>query len=250
MSVALILAAVAAASARIAVHDRPLDPAPYQTLWFDQTLDHFRYDGKSQQTWKQRYLLNDQHWDRASGPILFYSGNEGPIDAFYAASGFITEVLAPKLQALLVFAEERYYGESKPFGAGSWTPEALSFLSTEQVLADYANLLITLKPTWNASGRPVVSFGGSYGGTLSTLFRIKYPHVVVGALAASAPLGYYSPSFWGERGVDEHTWFQTVVDDYTAARPGCYSTLVRAVGTPRSYLRDRGLLVISARLYL
>lgn len=223
-------AMVAAGTARIAVHDRPLDPAPYQTLWFDQTLDHFRYDDNSQQTWKQRYLVNAAHWDAGKGPILFYSGNEGPIDAFYAASGFVTDVLAPKLGGLLVFAEARFYGQSLPFGERSMDAGSLSYLSTEQILGDYASLLTAIKPGLNATGLPVVTFGGSYGGTLSTLFRIKYPHVVAGALAASAPLGYYSPSHWAQRGVDEHTWFQTVVDDYAASRPGCYDTLVKAVG--------------------
>ena len=38
------------------------------------------------------------------------------ITAFWAATGFMSEVLAPKWGALLVHAEERYYGTSLPFG--------------------------------------------------------------------------------------------------------------------------------------
>ena len=203
----------------------------YRIEYFEQRTDHFSFGAAAEASWKQRYLINDEHWV-PGGPILFYTGNEGPITAFYGACGFMTDVLAPRLGALLLFAEMRFYGTSMPFGpSASHSADALRLLSTEQVLADYAALLRALKPTFNATGAPVVSFGGSYGGTLATLFRLKYPHVTVGALAASAPLGYYSPTFWPQRGVDEFTWFRTVVRVYSEARPRCYDALVRAVSS-------------------
>ena len=205
-------------------------PAPYTVRFFQQRIDHFRSDQRSAHLWQQKYLINKEHWGGPGHPILFYTGNEAAIEGFYGASGFMTQVLAPRLKGLLVFAEQRFYGASLPFGkAGSFTPGALSLLSTEQVLADYANLITSLKLELNASTSPVVAFGGSYGGTLSTLMRVKYPHIVVGALAASAPLGYYSPSHWKARGVDELTWFRTVERVYTEARAGCYAALVRGV---------------------
>ena len=47
--------------------------------------------------------LSDDHWN-GSGPMFFYTGNEGPIDNFMNNSGFIN-TLAKEFNALVVFAE-------------------------------------------------------------------------------------------------------------------------------------------------
>jgi len=49
----------------------------------------------------------------AKGPILFYTGNESPVEVYINNTGLMWD-LAPKLNALLVFAEHRYEGESFP----------------------------------------------------------------------------------------------------------------------------------------
>ena len=41
-----------------------------------------------------RYLVDDTYWDPETGPILFYSGNEGDIYSFYDNTGFMTETVA------------------------------------------------------------------------------------------------------------------------------------------------------------
>lgn len=113
---------------------------------------------QAERLWRQKYLIDT----KPGHPILFYSGNEGPIEAFWGLSGFVTTTLAQKLNALVLFAEQRYYGESLPFGpSASFTPDGLALLSTEQVLADYAHLLTTLKAQLNATASKVVTFGGS-----------------------------------------------------------------------------------------
>ncbi len=48
---------------------------------FFSKVDHFSFVNGD--VFKQRYLVNDSFWDSsAGGPIFFYTGNEGDIEAF------------------------------------------------------------------------------------------------------------------------------------------------------------------------
>ena len=68
-------------------------------------LDHFTFTTDAK--FRQKYLYNDTWWDKeAGGPIFFYTGNEGVIEAFAENSGFMWDI-APEFGALLVFAEHR-----------------------------------------------------------------------------------------------------------------------------------------------
>uniref|UniRef100_A0A1Y9HDP7 Lysosomal Pro-X carboxypeptidase n=1 Tax=Anopheles funestus TaxID=62324 RepID=A0A1Y9HDP7_ANOFN len=162
----------------------------YQIKTIDVPIDHFTYT--SEATFQLRYLINDTYGQNTNDPyrpILFYAGNEGDIELFAQNTGFMWE-LAPKLKATLLFIEHRFYGHSLPFGNTSFdSPKNLGYLNSEQALADFALVLRTLNPINGTNrARPVIAFGGSYGGMLAAWIRIKYPHLVAGAIAASAPI--------------------------------------------------------------
>lgn len=162
----------------------------YETLFFTQKVDHFGY--QTNDKFSQRYLLENQYWV-PDGPIFFYTGNEGDITMFANNTGFMWEI-APKFKAMLVFAEHRYYGVSMPYGMKSFSsPRHRGYLTTEQALADFAVLIYHLKATIpHAENSPVIAFGGSYGGMLAAWMRMKYPHIVDGALSSSAPVLQFS----------------------------------------------------------
>jgi hypothetical protein len=102
-----------------------------QEFYFDQRIDHF--NNSDARTYQMRYLIQNENYNDISGPILFYAGNEGGIYAFYNNTGFVTDYLAPKFNATVVFAEHRFYGKSMPFGDKSFDKESgnLRYLNVE-----------------------------------------------------------------------------------------------------------------------
>jgi len=164
----------------------------YSTFWYNQTVDHYGFTTDAK--FRQKYLYNDTWWDRTGGPIFFYAGNEGVIEAFAENSGFMWDI-APEFKAMLIFAEHRYYGESLPFGnkSSSKDPLKVGYLSSSQALADYADLITSIRGSVEgAAESPVIVFGGSYGGMLAAWMRTKFPHIVQGAIAASAPVAQFT----------------------------------------------------------
>lgn len=170
-------------------HPRYVDNPSRMTIanmtchFFEQPLNHFIPRGTGP-TYKQRYCLYDGFVNRSitndTYPIFLYTGNESPLEQYINHTGLMWE-LAPRHHAQVAFFEHRYEGQSLP----NITDKCMSYSSSIQALADFVTLLNHLNP---GSHNPVIAFGGSYGGMLSSWLRMKYPNVVAGAIAASAPI--------------------------------------------------------------
>ncbi|XP_015100166.1 lysosomal Pro-X carboxypeptidase isoform X1 [Vicugna pacos] len=223
---------------------RPTVALEYSIHYIQQKVDHFGFN--TDKTFKQRYLIADKHWKKDGGSILFYTGNEGDIIWFCNNTGFMWDV-AEELKAMLVFAEHRYYGESLPFGSNSFKDSKhLNFLTSEQALADFAKLIKYLKRTIpGAKNQPVIALGGSYGGMLAAWFRMKYPHIVVGALASSAPIWQF------ENIVPCGVFMKAVTTDFRKSGPNCSESIHRSWDAiSRLAKKGTGLRWLSEALHL
>ena len=103
------------------------------------------------------------------------------------------------------------------------------YFNSAQAIADYAAVLLHIKKNISAENSPIIVIGGSYGGSkslkihfldnsqsitfscfvvnfwsssffflffrnfavLAAWFRLKYPHIALGAIASSAPILYF-----------------------------------------------------------
>ncbi|KAL6575053.1 hypothetical protein OROMI_012338 [Orobanche minor] len=199
----------------------------YKEKFFTQILDHFNYNPHSYWKFQQRYLINDNYWggSQNNSPIFVYTGNEGNIEWFAQNTGFMFET-APKFKALLVFIEHRFYGKSIPFGGNKTkaysNSSTLGYLSSTQALADYATLILDLKKNLTAMDSPVIVLGGSYGGMLAAWFRLKYPHVAIGALASSAPILNF------DNITSQFSFNNIITQDFRSRSENCYKVIKKS----------------------
>jgi hypothetical protein len=192
----MLRSAATTTSVVLAVATAAADPQPpvFETRTLVQPLDHFSYNAQRSGSLPVRYLVN---LDGCAGnitdaidlslsapcPVIYYCGNEDDIGAFVNSTGFLWQ-LRMDLKAALVYVEHRYYGTSQPNATAS-APDAFEFLSSQQVLADFASVAAVLQKSGLG---PVLAVGGSYGGMLAAWCRQKYPGLFTAALASSAPV--------------------------------------------------------------
>lgn len=226
-----------------------LDQNDFETFYYTQTLDHFNFRPDSFTTFQQRYLINSKYWggSNVSAPILAYLGAEESIDTDLAIIGFLSEN-ANQFQALQIFIEHRYYGKSIPFGSREEAfknASTIGYFNSAQAIADYAEILIHVKKQLHAEDSPVIVIGGSYGGMLASWFRLKYPHVAVGALASSAPILYFDNIIPPEKG-----YYFIVTKDFQEASETCYQTINKSWSEIDEIAsKDGGLSILSKKFH-
>ncbi|XP_067670200.1 putative serine protease K12H4.7 [Haliotis asinina] len=194
--------------------------------WFQQKLDHFT--ASDDRHWKQRYFINDKFY-KPGGPAFLYIGPEVALPAIYAEKGAWLEY-AKTHDAIGFALEHRYYGKSRP--TTDVSTANLRYLSVEQALEDLASFIVACNKEHNLKDIKWITFGGSYGGLLSTWMRLKFPHLVAGAVAHSAPLAVptIAPEYLVGAGED-----MRIV-------PGCYETVSAAFDKVREILKtDSGV---------
>ncbi|WP_298625370.1 S28 family serine protease [uncultured Legionella sp.] len=161
-------------------HQAPLAAQSIKQAQFTQRIDHNNPD---QGTFAQRYYIDETYGPKANDPVFFYICGESTCTP-RSLNGAIRSY-ARKHHAKLIALEHRYYGESLPFS--SFSTFDLRFLSTETALDDlaYFQRQMSKERQWTGTW---IAFGGSYPGSLSAYYRLKYPYLVAGSLASSAPV--------------------------------------------------------------
>ncbi|KAG5887034.1 hypothetical protein JTB14_029993 [Gonioctena quinquepunctata] len=158
-------------------------PSKYER-WFTQKLNHF--NPNDERTWPQRYYVNDEFVNANRNVAFLMIGGEGEATADWMVNGSWIDY-AKDFEAICFQVEHRFYGKSHP--TNDLSTKNLKFLTSQQALADLAyfveraNVKYELSPDvkW-------IAFGGSYPGSLAAWMRLKYPHLVHGAMSASGPL--------------------------------------------------------------
>nr|XP_043622626.1 lysosomal Pro-X carboxypeptidase-like [Erigeron canadensis] len=196
----------------------------YNVYNYTQTLDHFNFNPDSYMTFQQRYIVVNKYWGGPtnSSPIFVYTGERVDIIEDVKYGGF-PSVLASRFNALLLYVEQRYYGTSMPFGSKEEAYKnatTLGYFTTEQTLADYAQLIINVKKNMSAEHCPVIFIGASLGGIHASWFRLKYPHIAYGAYASSTPILYF-PGL----GTPENGFSVIVSNNFNTTSNSCYNTI-------------------------
>ena len=156
------------------------DVSSVQAGYYAQLIDHARPELG---TFSQRYYVDESYATDVNAPVFFYICGESACSS--SALGGAMQNMAKKYHAKLIALEHRYYGKSLP--RKTFSTADLQYLTTDYALRDLAAFQKHISKTRNWQGK-WVSFGGSYPGSLSAYYRLKYPELVAGALASSAPV--------------------------------------------------------------
>jgi hypothetical protein len=153
----------------------------------EMPLDHFNlFDSR---TFGLRYFVNTEFYI-SGGPIFIYvSGGFETYDEFINRG--VVHDFANETNGYIIALEHRYYGLSHPTNDAS--VENLQFLTVHQTLADIATFSAYFKEnSYETQNSKVILFGRGFGGRLAAWARQKYPNLIDGAWASSAPINAIS----------------------------------------------------------
>uniref|UniRef100_A0A7E4W467 Serine protease K12H4.7 n=1 Tax=Panagrellus redivivus TaxID=6233 RepID=A0A7E4W467_PANRE len=151
---------------------------------FTQKVDHF--DPNNKDTFLQRFGVNVSFY-KPGGPAFILVGCEGTASTIWThlpRSYWVD--LAKEAGAMVFTLEHRFYGYSWP--KPDLSPESLKFHTSRQALADLNAFILAQKVAFDLNNPKWITFGGSYGGSLSAWAREKYPDTIYAAVASSAPI--------------------------------------------------------------
>jgi hypothetical protein len=162
----------------------------------EQDFDHFTRGGPNEgRKWEQRFYYTINASGRPTGAesemnFLQLDGEwEMSPWELGASNAFVR--WAREWNATAHILEHRFYGQSKlnlGVDEDSTSKEGLQLLTAEQALADAAVYIVQTNNAMRYKNPKWVVFGGSYAGNLAAWMREKYPELVVGAVASSAPV--------------------------------------------------------------
>ncbi|BFU23556.1 serine carboxypeptidase s28 family protein [Entamoeba histolytica] len=155
-----------------------------ESMTYTVPLDHF--NANNQNDFDIQYFVNKKFLDAndPNAPLFVLLGGEGPASPKVLQNNYVIDSLAKKHKGLMLSVEHRFYGASTP----SLEMDKLIYCTAEQALMDYVEVISHVQEENNLVGHPVIVLGGSYSGNLAAWMRQKYPNVVEGAWASSAPV--------------------------------------------------------------
>lgn len=99
-----------------------------------------------------------------------------------------------------------------------------------------------VKEKYSAKHSPIIVVGASYGGMLAAWFRLKYPHIALGALASSAPLLYFEDTR------PKYGYYHVITNVFKETSERCYKTIRKSWREiDRVAAKSNGLLILSKK---
>ncbi|CAH0762239.1 unnamed protein product [Bemisia tabaci] len=192
-------------------------------LWFEQKLDHFT--PSNTEVFSQRYVENKASYGNNSLVFLLIGEDNIMLEQFITYSFMGDE--AKKWRAASFMLEHRYHGKSVP--KGNFKTENLKYLTSKQALADVTYFITQMNIQHGFKNPKWIVFGWSYGGSLATWMRYKYPHLVYAAVGSSTPL---------VANADFSAYFQEVTKAYAKVDPKCVDVIRDAFRSMSDGMKD------------